>query len=205
MLALFTILSGEAAQARTIRIVALGDSLTAGFGLINSDGFTAKLEAALRAQGWDVTIINAGVSGDTAAGGLARLNWSVPPDADGVIVELGANDMLRGADPDLTRQELSKILERLRQRNLPVLLAGMRAAPNLGAEYGQRFDAIYPDLARSYPVIFYPFFLDGVAGQHKLTQMDGLHPTADGVDVIVAAILPYAEKLVQAARLRAGP
>lgn len=203
VLALFTILSGQAAQARTVRIVALGDSLTAGAGLPKADSFTAKLEAALRARGLDVTILNAGVSGDTASGGLARLDWSVPPDADGVIVELGANDMLRGTDPQVTRKALGDILSRLDQRGLPVLLAGMRAAPNLGADYGRRFEAVYADLARTHPVLFYPFFLEGVAGNRALNQPDGLHPTASGVDVIVAAILPDVEKLVEAARRRA--
>jgi acyl-CoA thioesterase I len=191
-----------AAADRPVRIVALGDSLTAGLGLAANEAFPAKLEQALRAKGIAVEISNAGVSGDTATGGLARLDWSVPEGADAVIVELGANDMLRGIDPKVTRQALAEIVRRLSERRIAVLLAGMRAAPNLGLDYGRQFDAIYPDLAARNHLLLYPFFLDGIAAEPKLNQGDGLHPTAAGVDAIVKGILPKAEELV--ARVRAA-
>jgi acyl-CoA thioesterase I len=193
---------GEPAAAadRPVRIVALGDSLTAGYGLPADAAFPAKLEKALTAKGLAVEIANAGVSGDTASGGLARLDWSVPEGTDAVIVELGANDMLRGIDPGVTRQALEQIVRRLTDRRIAVLLAGMRAAPNLGPDYGRDFETIYSDLAARYDLLLYPFFLDGVAAEAKLNQGDGLHPTAAGVDAIVAGILPQAEALV--ARVR---
>jgi acyl-CoA thioesterase I len=191
------------ARAAPLRIVALGDSLTAGYQLAPTDAFPAKLQAALRAKGYDVEVVNAGVSGDTAANGLARLDWSVPAETDAVIVELGANDMLRGLDPARTRATLAEILARLRARGLPVLLAGMRASPNLGPDYVAAFDAIYPDLAGQYGALLYPFFLDGVALDQAYTLPDGLHPTARGVDVIVARILPSVEALMSRARPRA--
>jgi len=191
------------AWAAPLRIVALGDSLTAGYQLAPTDAFPAKLQAALRAKGYDVEVVNAGVSGDTAANGLARLDWSVPAETDAVIVELGANDMLRGLDPARTRATLAEILPRLRARGLPVLLAGMRASPNLGPDYVAAFDAIYPDLAGHYGALLYPFFLDGVALDQAYTLSDGLHPTARGVDVIVARILPSVEALMSRARPRA--
>lgn len=181
------------ANAAPLRLVALGDSLTAGYGLPASQAFPARLEAALKAGGHDVVIENAGVSGDTTSAGLARLDWSVPDGTSGVILELGANDMLRGLDPAIAEKSLDAILARLRQRGIPVLLIGMQAAPNLGAAYKQSFDAIYPRLAEKYGVKFYPFLLDGVAGHPNLNQPDGLHPTAAGVDVIVARILPAVE------------
>jgi acyl-CoA thioesterase-1 len=187
----------HAAAARTLRLVALGDSLTAGFGLAPGKAFPDRLEAALRAKGWDVKAINAGVSGDTAADGLARYEWAVPQDADVLIVELGANDMLRGQKPEATKATLAAILEKARAAHLPTLLAGMRGAPNLGAEYDRDFDAIYPALAKTYDVPLYPFFLDGVAGDPKLNQTDGLHPTAEGVEVIVQKILPSVEALLK--------
>jgi acyl-CoA thioesterase-1 len=179
-----------------IHIVALGDSLTAGYGLPDKDGFVPRLQAALANKGIVVDIANAGVSGDTASDGLARLDWSVPPGTDAVIVELGANDMLRGIKPEVTRKALDQILQRLTARHIAVMLAGMRAAPNLGADYGQAFDGIYPALAAKYRVILYPFFLDGAAADRSLTQQDGLHPNAAGVGVIVARILPAVEQLV---------
>jgi acyl-CoA thioesterase I len=187
-----------------VRIVALGDSLTAGLGLPANAAFPARLEQALRAKGIAVEISNAGVSGDTAAGGLARLDWSVPEGTDAVIVELGANDTLRGIDPKVTRQALEEIVRRLRGRGIAVLLAGMRAAPNLGADYARDFEAIYSDLAARNDLLLYPFFLDGVATDAKLNQRDGLHPTAAGVDAIVARILPKAEELVARARGKRG-
>ncbi len=189
------------AASKPVTIVALGDSLTAGLGLAAQDAFPARLQQALAAKGIAASIVNAGVSGDTTAGGLARLDWSVPESADGVILELGANDALRGLAPALPRAALDAILRRLKERGIPVLLCGMLAPPNLGADYARAFDAIYPDLARSRDVVFYPFFLDGVAAERTLTQRDGLHPTAAGIDVIVANILPKVEELI--ARIRA--
>ena len=191
--------ASHAAAARTLRLVALGDSLTAGLGLAPGKAFPERLEAALRAKGWDVKVINAGVSGDTAADGLARYEWAVPPDADALIIELGANDMLRGLKPEATKATLAAILDKARAAHLPTLLAGMRAAPNLGPEYASQFSAIYPALAKAYDVPLYPFFLDGVAGDPKLNQPDGLHPTADGVEVIVQKILPSVEALMKQA------
>jgi acyl-CoA thioesterase I len=187
-----------------VRIVALGDSLTAGLGLPANAAFPARLEQALRAKGIAVEISNAGVSGDTATGGLARLDWSVPEGTEAVIVELGANDTLRGIDPKVTRQALEEIVRRLRGRGIAVLLAGMRAAPNLGPDYARDFEAIYSDLAARNDLLLYPFFLDGVATDAKLNQRDGLHPTAAGVDAIVARILPKAEELVARARAKRG-
>jgi acyl-CoA thioesterase-1 len=198
-------LAGPAAGAdRPVRIVALGDSLTAGLGLPANAAFPARLEQALNAKGMAVEITNAGVSGDTASAGLARLDWSVPEGTDAVIIELGANDTLRGTDPKVTREALEGIVGRLRERRIEVLLAGMRAAPNLGPDYGRDFDAIYPDLAARNDLLFYPFFLDGVATDAKLNQRDGLHPTAAGVDAIVARILPKAEALVARVRDKRG-
>lgn len=190
---------------RPITIVALGDSLTAGLGLASQDAFPAKLQKALAAKGLAVTIADAGVSGDTTSGGLARLDWSVPAGTDGVILELGANDALRGLDPAVPRASLEAILRRLKERGIPVLLCGMLSPPNLGADYARTFNAIYPDLARTYDAVFYPFFLDGVAGQRRLNQGDGLHPTAAGVDVIVAGILPKVEELIARIRAKGGP
>ena len=189
--------ASHAAAARTLRLVALGDSLTAGLGLAPGKAFPDRLEAALRAKGWDAKVINAGVSGDTAADGLARYEWAVPPDADALIIELGANDMLRGLKPEATKATLAAILDKARAAHLPTLLAGMRAAPNLGPEYAGQFSAIYPALAKAYDVPLYPFFLDGVAGDPKLNQPDGLHPTAEGVEVIVQKILPSVEALLK--------
>jgi acyl-CoA thioesterase-1 len=184
------------AEAATRTIVALGDSLVAGLGLAETEAFPARLEKALRDKGHDVTVINAGVSGDTTSGGLARLDWSVPEGTGGVIIELGANDMLRGISPSETLANLDAIITRLKERNIPVLLAGMRAAPNMGAEYASQFDAIYPELAEKHGISLYPFFLDGVAAVPDLNQSDGMHPNAAGVDVIVERIFPEIEKLV---------
>jgi acyl-CoA thioesterase-1 len=191
--------ASHAAAARTLRLVALGDSLTAGFGLAPGKALPDRLEAALRAKGFDVKVINAGVSGDTAADGLARYEWAVPPGADALLVELGANDMLRGQKPEATKAALAAILDKARAAHLPTLLAGVRAAPNLGPEYDRAFDAIYPALAKAYDVPLYPFFLDGVAGDPKLNQADGLHPNAEGVEVIVQRILPAVEGLLKKA------
>jgi acyl-CoA thioesterase-1 len=185
-----------------VQIVALGDSLTAGFGLPADAAFPVRLEKALAAKGLVVEIGNAGVSGDTSSGGLARLDWSVPEGTQAVILELGANDMLRGLDPQVTRKALQDILRRLDERHIDVLLCGMLAAPNLGADYEHAFDQIFPDLAASGHLLLYPFFLAGVLGDPQLVQRDGLHPTAAGVDVIVAAILPRVEELVARVRSR---
>ncbi|MFA6154918.1 arylesterase [Mesorhizobium sp.] len=190
----------SAARAEPFKIVGFGDSLMAGYGLGPGEGFTDKLQAALRARGHDVTIANAGVSGDTTSGGLARLDWSVPDGTQLVILELGANDMLRGVSPDIARKNLDEMLGKLKQRKIPVLLAGMLAAPNLGAQYKTAFDAIFPDLAAKYGVPLYPFFLDGVAGQPGLRLEDGLHPNAKGVDQMVERALPAVEKAIAAVR-----
>src|SRR5262249_32117164 len=152
--------------------------------------------AGLSAKGFTVVITNAGVSGDTATGGLDRLDWSVSDGTDAVILELGANDALRGLSPELTKKALDTILRRLADRHIPVLLAGMRAPPNLGTDYARQFDAIYPALASTHTVVFYPFFLEGVAADPKLNQKDGLHPTRAGVDEIVKRILPQVEELI---------
>ena len=188
-----------AAGAEPVSIVALGDSLTAGYGLGPGEAFPEQLEAALRARGRDVSVTNAGVSGDTASDGLARLDWSVPADADIVIVELGANDALRGLDPAVTRNALSKILAKLKARGQKVLLAGMLAPRNLGEAYAREFDSIYADLAAQFRVPLYPFFLEGVAGDRRLNQGDGIHPTAAGIARIVTSILPEVEELVETA------
>jgi acyl-CoA thioesterase I len=193
---------GESTGApdRPVRIVALGDSLTAGRGLPVNASFPAKLESRLKAKGVAVEIVNAGVSGDTASAGLARLDWSVPAGTDAVIVELGANDMLLGIDPKITRSALAEIVQRLTARGIVVLLAGMRAAPNLGVEYGREFETIFSELAATNDLLVYPFFLDGVAADASFNQRDGIHPTAAGVEEIVARILPTVEELV--ARVR---
>jgi acyl-CoA thioesterase-1 len=185
------------ADPRALRLVVLGDSLTAGTGLKPGQAFPDQLEAALKAKGLAVDVVNAGVAGDTAEDGLARYEWSVPPDTNALIVELGANDMLRGLPPEAAKKALAAILDKARAAHLPTLLAGMLAAPNLGAEYDRAFDAIYPELARAYGASIYPFFLVGVAGDAKLNQPDGLHPTAGGVAVIVNRILPAVEDLLR--------
>jgi acyl-CoA thioesterase I len=189
---------------RAVKIVVLGDSLSAGFGLPLEAAFPARLAAALSAKGIAVMISNAGVSGDTASGGLDRIDWSVPDGTDAVIVELGANDALRGLDPGVTKAALDKILRKLADRHIAVLLAGMRAPRNMGADYSRDFDGIYPALASTHAVVFYPFFLEGVAADPKLNQADGLHPNSAGVDTIVARILPRVEELVTRARTARG-
>jgi acyl-CoA thioesterase-1 len=178
---------------KPIKMVVLGDSLSAGLGLSASSAFPAKLKKTLKNKGIEVDMSNAGVSGDTASGGRDRLDWSVPEGTDAVILELGANDALRGTDPKVTRSALSDILTRLKARRIAVLLCGMVAPPNYGSDYSARFNAIYPELAKSFAVPLYPFFLEGVAADAKLNQADGLHPTAEGVDVIVRNILPSVE------------
>jgi len=189
-------LGGGATASRPLRLVAYGDSLMAGLGLPEADAFPGKLEAALRGQGRDVTVVNAGVSGDTTSDGLARLDWTLGEGADAVILELGANDMLRGLDPKLVEANLSKILAALKTRHIKVLLAGMRASPTLGQDYDDTFAAIYPALAKQYDVPLYPFFLDGIIGERSLHLADQMHPTGAGVDVIVRRILPDVDKLL---------
>jgi acyl-CoA thioesterase I len=183
-----------------VRIVALGDSLTAGYGLDAEDSFPAVLEAELRARGHDVEVVNAGVSGDTTRGGLERLDWAVADDTDAVIVELGANDALRGIEPGATRANLDSILGQLVERDLPVLLAGMQAPPNLGDDYAAAFNAIFPDLAERHDVLLYPFFLEGVAAERQLNQPDGMHPNEAGVREIVARMIEPVEALIAQAR-----
>jgi acyl-CoA thioesterase-1 len=186
---------------RTVKIVAFGDSLTAGYQLPTQDAFPVQLEKALKGKGLAVEVANAGVSGDTSTGGLARLDWSVPDGTDAVILELGANDVLRAIDPKVTREALTEIVRKLKARNIQVLLCGMLAPRNLGAEYTKAFDSIYPELANQNGLLLYSFFLDGIAGDAKLNQSDGMHPTTAGVAKIVQGILPKVEELI--ARVRA--
>lgn len=181
------------AQAKPLKMAVLGDSLVAGYNLPASAAFPAKLQVALAGRGINADILNAGVSGDTSTGGLDRLDWSIPEGTQAVMVELGANDALRGLDPSVTRNALDRILARLKERNMAAFLCGMYAPRNYGPDYIAKFDAIYPDLAKKYAVPLYPFFLEGVAGEAKLNQSDGLHPTAEGVDAIVRGILPAVE------------
>ena len=189
-------LRANQAEAREAVIVAFGDSLTAGFGLPEKESFPAQLEQALKVRGQEVRVVNAGVSGDTAAAGLARLDWAMSNDASAVIIELGANDALQGLDPAATKAVLEKIITQVKARGLPILLAGMEAPRNLGKDYVDQFRAMYLDLAQRYDVVFYPFFLDGVALDDKFMQGDGLHPNAQGVARIVELILPKVEELL---------
>lgn len=187
--------SGQVAAA-PVKILALGTSLTQGYGLPPGTEFTVQLQAALKREGIDAVVTNAGVSGDTSAGGRARLDWSLADRPDAVIVELGSNDMLRGIPPSETEKNLRAILIKLKAARIKVLLTGMQAQRNLGADYVKQFDAIYPRLAKEFGVLFYPFILDGVALNPKLNQTDGMHPNPAGVKVMVARMLPYAKKLV---------
>jgi len=201
MLKLFTALAllaltAAGAAAAPVTILALGDSLTAGLGVGPAEAFPVRLEAALQAKGHDVKVINAGVSGDTAADGAARLDWALAEPVNAVIVELGANDALRGLPVAQAEQALDRLLTALAEKKLPVLLAGMRAPPNMGPEYQAAFDGMYQRLAAKHGVLLYPFFLDGVAADPKLNQGDGMHPSPAGVDVIVARILPSVEQLL---------
>jgi acyl-CoA thioesterase-1 len=205
MLVLGTILTMGTASAQSpaentkpVKMVVLGDSLSAGLGLPAPAAFPERLKKSLRDNGIEVDMINAGVSGDTTSGGRERLGWSVPEGTKAVIVELGANDALRGIDPKVTRSALSDILTQLKARKIAVLLCGMYAPPNYGSDYSARFNAIYPDLAKSFAVPLYPFFLEGVAGDARFNQADGLHPTAEGVDVIVKNILPTVQAFLGA-------
>jgi acyl-CoA thioesterase-1 len=194
---LFLIMAGVGqAYAAPVRILALGSSLTQGYGLPPGTEFTVQLQAALKKAGIDAVVTNAGVSTDTSAGGLARLDWSLADHPDAVMLELGSNDMLRGIEPAETEKNLRAILGKLQAHHVKVLLTGMHAQRNLGADYVRQFDSIYPRLAKDYNVLFYPFFLEGVALKPALNQADGMHPNPAGVQVIVARILPYVKKLV---------
>lgn len=186
----------HATKADEIRLLALGDSLSAGYGLATGEGFTDQLAAALHKEGMDVTVLNGGVSGDTTAGGLARLDWMLSDRPDAVIVALGANDGLRGFNPTDTEANLDAILTKLKQHNIPVLLTGMLALPNMGSEYGEDFNGLYPKLAKRHDVVFYPFFLEGVAGNLELNQQDAIHPNAKGVAEIIRRILPSVKELL---------
>jgi acyl-CoA thioesterase I len=188
------------AHAAPIRLLVLGDSLSAGYGVSHGDGFEMQLAAALRSQGHDVAIIDGAVSGDTSAGGLARLDWTLGDGADAAIVELGANDALRGVDPKETEKNLTAILDELAARHIPVLLTGMYAMPNLGADYASAFRAVFDRLGKRPGVLYDPFFLDGVAEVPPLNQADGMHPNADGVKRIVARLLPLVDKLIAEVR-----
>jgi acyl-CoA thioesterase I len=195
VIALIMTQGAMAGEAKTI--VGFGDSLMAGYGLEQADSFTVQLEKKLKSDGLDATVVNAGVSGDTTTGGRSRLAWTLDGQAkrpDLVILELGANDALRGVSPDLTADNLDSMLAELRKRHIPVLLAGMMAPPNMGRDYEDQFNAIYPRLARKYGVAFYPFFLDGVAADAKLNQADGMHPNPAGVKIVVRKFAPYVER-----------
>jgi acyl-CoA thioesterase-1 len=196
--AVFAVLAVVPGEAAALRLVVLGDSLTAGYGLGADEALPARLEARLRMEGYDVEVVNAGVSGDTASSGLARLDWVVPEGTRAVIVALGANDALRGIDPAVTEKALDAILECLVARGIAAMLAGMKAPPNMGADYVERFDAIYPTLARRHGVPLYPFLLDGVAARPDLNQGDGMHPTARGVEVIAERMLPAVRAFLDA-------
>jgi acyl-CoA thioesterase I len=188
------------ANDKPIKMVVLGDSLSAGLGLPAAAAFPARLQKALKDSGVNVDMINAGVSGDTSSGGRDRLDWSIPEGTQAVIVELGANDALRGIDPNITRAALTDIVSRLKGRGIAVMLCGMLAPPNYGSDYADRFNGIYPDLAKAFDVPLYPFFLAGVAADAKLNQADGIHPTAEGVDIIVGNMLPTVETFLRPIR-----
>jgi acyl-CoA thioesterase I len=193
MVLMSTAFVAQAQAQAPIKLAILGDSLSAGYGLPLEAAFPAKLQKALREKGHKVDILNAGVSGDTTSGGRDRLDWSIPDGTEAVLVELGANDALRGLDPKLTKGALEDIIKKLQARKIAVMLAGMVAPPNYGPDYAAKFNPIYADLAKAHDVPLYPFFLDGVASEAKLNQPDGIHPTAEGIDIIVARILPSVE------------
>ncbi len=184
-------------RAEPLSLVGFGDSLMAGYQLPAEDAFPARLEKALREKGHDVTISNAGVSGDTTSGGLARIDWSVPDGTKGVILELGANDALRGIAPEESRKNLAATIEKLKSRGIAVFLVGMMAPPNMGADYAAQFNPIYPELAKTYGLELYPFFLDGVVEDAKLKIEDGMHPNGDGIGIMVERMLPSAERFLQ--------
>lgn len=185
------------ANANRVKIVVLGDSLVAGYGLAPGEAFPERLQKMLNKENVEAEIVNAGVSGDSSANGLARLDWSVPKDTDAVILELGANDALRGLSPLITKNNLNEIITMLKSRGVDVMIVGMKAPPNLGKDYVDRFDAIYPTLAKTHDLMLYPFFLDGVAAVRALNQADGIHPTAEGINLIVSKILPSAKNFIE--------
>lgn len=193
-----------AEPTKPVHIVAFGDSLFSGFGLKRENAFPAQLEKTLKARGHNVEVTNAGVAGDTTAAGLARLDWSIPKNADAVILEFGANDALRGIDPKVTRANLEKMIAAFKARNIPVLLVGMRSPANWGESYADDFDAIFPELAREHGLILYPFLLDGVVLNVKLNQDDGIHPNRKGVAEIVKRITPAVEELIERAASRSS-
>jgi acyl-CoA thioesterase I len=195
----------RAEAQKPLHIVAFGDSLFAGYGLRPAQAFPVQLQKELKARGHNVVIANAGVSGDTTADGLHRLAWAVPDGTDAVILELGANDALRGIDPKVTRANLEKMIATLLKRHIPILLAGMRSPANWGDHYSDDFDAIFPDLAREHGLIFYPFFLEGVVLDPKLNQDDGMHPSGKGVAEIVKRITPTVEELITRAASKHEP
>ncbi len=188
------------ANDEKIKIVVFGDSLSAGYSLKEEDSFPSKLQVKLDENDYNVEIIHAGVSGDTSKGGLSRVDWSVPDEAHAVILELGANDALRGIDPSDTREALDKIVARLQERNFEVLICGMLSPPNMGDDYAELFNPIFEDLVNKYNTLYYPFFLEGVAAVPELNLSDGIHPNAEGIDVIVEMIFPYVEDLVKEVR-----
>lgn len=192
-----SLLASSMAQAATLNLVGFGDSLMAGYQLPPGDGFPEKLQAALRAKGMDVAITNAGVSGDTSTGGLARIDWSVPDGTNGVILELGANDALRGIPPEETEKNLDAMIARLKERGIAVLLAGMMAPPNMGADYAARFNPIYEKMAHKHDVPLYAFFLDGVVMDASLKLEDGMHPNSKGVDVMVQKMEPAVTNFIR--------
>ena len=199
------VMTAQAQPLQPVRIVGFGDSLMAGYQLAPGESFPEKLEVALKRRGHDVVIANAGVSGDTSSGGLSRLDWSIPDSTDLVILELGANDMLRGIAPEVTRNNLTAMIDSLQARNIRIILAGMLAAPNLGATYAAEFNPIYPQLAQSHNLPFYPFFLDGVAAESSLLLADGIHPNAEGVERMVENFLPLIEKVLNDGKPDTGP
>ena len=194
-IALITRFANAEENRKTITV--FGDSLVAGYGLSPGESFPEQLQKHLKKKGVSVKVLGSGVSGDTSTGGLARLDWSIGDDVDAVILELGANDALRGIPPELTAENLEKMVLRLQERGKKVLLAGMLAPPNMGPDYGETFNAIYPDLAKKHDLVFYPFFLDGVAGNLDLNLPDGIHPTAEGISVMVEKIEPYVMRLLE--------
>lgn len=185
------------AQDRAVQLVGFGDSLMAGYQLPPNDSYTAQLEAALKTKGANVTVTNAGVSGDTSSAGLARVDWSVPDGTDGVILELGANDALRGVSPEETEKNLDAIITGLQKRNIPVLLAGIMAPPNMGDDYAKRFNGMYQRLADKHDLPLYPFFLDGVVMDNSLKLEDGMHPNTKGIAVMVEKSLPAVESFIE--------
>lgn len=200
---LISVVAASAARAETIQGVGFGDSLMAGYQLDKGDGFTDQLQDALTALGYDITIANAGVSGDTTSAGRERLDWSVPDGTDFVILELGANDALRGISPDITRQNLTAMIERLRERNIDIILAGMVAPPNMGTDYSNAFNPIFSELADQFDIPLYPFFLDGAIGNPDLMLSDAIHPNPDGVAEMVSRFIPVMRNYLDDAKNKA--